>query len=325
MNPNFLFLNRGDGTFDDVSELSGAAYDIERPRRSRAWAWMPRTSTATACPSCSSPTSPTSTTRCTRTSARGSSTTTPPSSAWRPTRCRGSSWGCALADFDNDGWPDCFVVNGHVDNNRQAARPAGGLRRDPAPVPQHPAASGSGWRPGTPGPYFDTKHVGRGAAFGDIDNDGDIDIVVNHKDGAPAVAPQRHQVEEPLDPVRPPGDQEQPRRDRRQARGRPTRSEAGRAVPASGRSTASARAATACRDQRPAGPGRRRPGDGSRKSSSDGRRASSARSKTSRSTGNTRSSSPRTASPSRTGAETGEEHRTLEVTGARSTVPESAR
>ena len=28
-------------------------------------------------------------------------------------------WGCALADFDNDGWPDCFFVNGHVDNNRR--------------------------------------------------------------------------------------------------------------------------------------------------------------------------------------------------------------
>ena len=37
------------------------------------------------------------------------------------------------------------------------------------------------------GPYFDAKHVGRGAAFGDIDNDGDIDIVVNHKDAAPAL------------------------------------------------------------------------------------------------------------------------------------------
>ena len=26
-------------------------------------------------------------------------------------------WGCALTDLDNDGWPDCFVSNGHVDNN----------------------------------------------------------------------------------------------------------------------------------------------------------------------------------------------------------------
>jgi hypothetical protein len=37
------------------------------------------------------------------------------------------------------------------------------------------------------GPYFESKHVGRGAAFGDIDNDGDIDIAINHKDAAPAL------------------------------------------------------------------------------------------------------------------------------------------
>ena len=26
-------------------------------------------------------------------------------------------WGCALADLDNDGWPDMFTVNGHVYDN----------------------------------------------------------------------------------------------------------------------------------------------------------------------------------------------------------------
>jgi hypothetical protein len=37
------------------------------------------------------------------------------------------------------------------------------------------------------GPYFASRHVGRGAAFGDLDDDGDLDIVVSHKDAAPAV------------------------------------------------------------------------------------------------------------------------------------------
>ncbi len=37
------------------------------------------------------------------------------------------------------------------------------------------------------GPYFEQKHVGRGAAFGDLDDDGDVDIVVNEKDRPAAI------------------------------------------------------------------------------------------------------------------------------------------
>jgi hypothetical protein len=101
-------------------------------------------------------------------------------------------WGCALADFDNDGWPDCFIANGHIDANREKLGPM--LRYAEPPtlhrnVPAEAGGSGRRLRLSTrdAGAYFASKHVGRGAAFGDIDDDGDIDIVVNHMDAPPAI------------------------------------------------------------------------------------------------------------------------------------------
>ena len=118
MNPNFLFLNRGDGTFEDATE-SSARPTTRRARRSRAWASTPRTSTATACPSCSSPTSPTSTTRSTSTWASGLFMDATAFFGLAADTMPWVGWGTALADFDNDGWPDNFVANGHVDDNRR--------------------------------------------------------------------------------------------------------------------------------------------------------------------------------------------------------------
>lgn len=103
-------------------------------------------------------------------------------------------WGCALADFDNDGWPDAFVTNGHVDDNYDEL----GIENVPfaePPLLHRNVSLGNGPGAGRRfelatagvGPYFASSHVGRGAAFGDLDNDGDIDIVINHKDGPPAL------------------------------------------------------------------------------------------------------------------------------------------
>jgi enediyne biosynthesis protein E4 len=104
-------------------------------------------------------------------------------------------WGCALADLDNDGWPDCFVANGHVDDNRAELAPTMSYSEPPLLYRNVPAAGDlqntarRKFQLSTRdvGPYFASRHVGRGAAYGDLDNDGDIDIVVNHMDGAPAI------------------------------------------------------------------------------------------------------------------------------------------
>jgi hypothetical protein len=102
-------------------------------------------------------------------------------------------WGCLLGDFDNDGWPDCFVTTGHVDDNRyEISYPEPPLLfrnvsvdAKPNPVRRFKISTRD------VGPYFTSKHVGRGAAFGDLDDDGRLDIVVSQKDAPPALLMNR--------------------------------------------------------------------------------------------------------------------------------------
>jgi enediyne biosynthesis protein E4 len=185
MNPNFLFLNRGDGTFDDVSEISGAAYNINGAAQSGMGVdaedvdgdGLPELFVTNFANEYST---------LYQNFGKGVFYDNTAFFGLAADTMPWVKWGCALSDFDNDGWPDCFIVNGHVDNNRRELdQPV-----DYAEIPLlFRNDKGKRFRLATrdAGPYFDTKHVGRGAAFGDIDNDGDIDIVVNHKDGAPAL------------------------------------------------------------------------------------------------------------------------------------------
>jgi len=89
-------------------------------------------------------------------------------------------WGTKFFDYDNDGWVDLLVINGHVYPQLPTYR-----QRN---LVHHNNGDGTFEEVGAQlGAPFAEKRTGRGAAFGDIDNDGDVDVVINNLDGAPQV------------------------------------------------------------------------------------------------------------------------------------------
>ena len=95
-------------------------------------------------------------------------------------------WGTHFFDYDNDGWLDILVVNGHVYPQVDRARLAAGYRQRKLLYRNN--------RNGTfteiaaeAGDTLMQPAVSRGSAAGDLDNDGDLDLVINNLDGAPTV------------------------------------------------------------------------------------------------------------------------------------------
>jgi hypothetical protein len=90
-------------------------------------------------------------------------------------------WGTSFEDLDGDGWPDLLVVNGHVDDNRVEAGQEQAYLQEPTVWRN----LGNGkYQKLTEGlsPLFDKKFNSRGAAFGDLFNDGQVHAVVSHRD-----------------------------------------------------------------------------------------------------------------------------------------------
>jgi len=102
------------------------------------------------------------------------------SAASFPFTAFGTNW----IDYDNDGWLDLFVVNGAVLTIESLAR-----KGDPYPLHQPNQVfrnqKGKKFIDVTPraGKDIALSEVSRGAAFGDIDNDGDIDVLVCNNNG----------------------------------------------------------------------------------------------------------------------------------------------
>ena len=183
MSPNFLFLNKGDGTFEDATESSGAAYD-EKGEAQSGMGVDAEDVNGDGLPELFVTNFANEYATLYLNLGKGLFLDARLASGWPPTPCRSSAGATPWPTSTTTAGPTTSSANGHVDDNRRELGQAVDYAEPPLLFLN---LEGKRFRLATrdAGTYFDTKHVGRGAAFGDIDNDGDIDIVVNHKDGRP--------------------------------------------------------------------------------------------------------------------------------------------
>jgi hypothetical protein len=92
-----------------------------------------------------------------------------------------SGWGTKFFDYDNDGWKDLFVAQSHVMDNVEVSMPA--LRYREPMLLLHNNHGRFEDVSQQSGEVFKLPLVARGAAFGDLDNDGFVDIVVHCLEG----------------------------------------------------------------------------------------------------------------------------------------------
>ncbi len=96
-----------------------------------------------------------------------------------------SGWGTHFIDADNDGLRDIFVAQSHVLDTIEKS--TGYLKYKQTPLLMRNTGKGFVDVSATAGPAFNLPIVARGAAFGDLNNDGQVDVVVGVLDGSPLI------------------------------------------------------------------------------------------------------------------------------------------
>jgi len=93
-------------------------------------------------------------------------------------------WGCGFIDVDNDGWADIFLVNGHVYPEVEKLTTEAGYAQ-PKVLYRNLQNGSFADVSQKAGAAVVSPNASRGAAFGDYDNDGDVDILINSVNGPP--------------------------------------------------------------------------------------------------------------------------------------------
>jgi hypothetical protein len=183
--PNFLYLNRGDGTFEDVSYASGFALN-ENGRETASMGIAVGDYLNNGLLDLSITTFSDDYKPLYRNDGAGNYTDVSYQSGIAEVTIPFLGWGAGFLDFDNDGWKDLFFANGHVYpevdqtdwGTTFAQRPLLFRNKRDGKFELVPARKGTG---------LALTLSARGAAFGDLFNDGKIDVVINQLGNVPAL------------------------------------------------------------------------------------------------------------------------------------------
>lgn len=182
--PSILFRNNHDGTFTDIAVLAGCAYDENGQPQSGmgvtagdydgdGWLDIFKTNFSGQAPNLYH-------------NAGKALFTDATSQSGTSRNDHYVGWGCGFFDPDNDGWLDIFYCNGHVYPELERVH-EDVKYREPRVLYRNlgngrfvdvSAAAGS---------CVTTPSTSRGCAFGDFDNDGDLDILINNMSNYPSL------------------------------------------------------------------------------------------------------------------------------------------
>ena len=184
--PSLLFMNRGNGTFEEVALPSGVAYSSDGAEQAGMGVdfgdydndgWLDITKTNFS----------NDYNNLYRNLRNGKFVDMAQTAGIARATLPFVSWGTRFLDYDNDGWKDIFVANGHV-YPELIRNPVGGERYFQRRLLFRNLGNGKFSDVSlSSGPGILQERTSRGVAIGDLDNDGDIDIVIANLDDTPSV------------------------------------------------------------------------------------------------------------------------------------------
>jgi hypothetical protein len=182
--PNYLYLNKGDGAFEDASFASGYALN-ESGRETASMGIAVGDYTHNGLLDIYNTTFSDDYNPLYRNEGDANFTDISYQAGIAEPTIPFLGWGTSFFDYDNDGWLDLFVVNGHV--YPAVDQQNWGTSWAQRPLLFHNESGKLKLMPAVEGTGLAEVHVSRGMAFGDLFNDGKIDVVINNLDSVPSL------------------------------------------------------------------------------------------------------------------------------------------